>query len=289
MGAEGRAAHGTGGLMKQRDPDAVAARLRVVGGRLTAAQLEALADVCRRYGRGHVHLTVRQGVEVPHVPRTASGALEVELAAAGLALGACGPRVRTVPACPAENCSHGVVDSQALAQKIDARFFGRGDLPHKFKIAVSGCPNSCVKPQENDVGVGGAATQAFHEETCTACGLCVDACPVPGVLEIVDDALVCHGAACIHCGDCVAACPTGAWEDTGPGFAIFVGGRMGRRPRLGDRLPVVLRDVDAVVAVIERTLAWYAREGRPRERFGDTIDRVGLETFRAAVELDSAA
>ena len=28
-------------------------------------------------------------------------------------------------------------------------------LPHKFKIAVGGCPNNCVKPDLNDLGVIG--------------------------------------------------------------------------------------------------------------------------------------
>ena len=28
-------------------------------------------------------------------------------------------------------------------------------LPHKFKISVGGCPNSCIKPSLNDFGVEG--------------------------------------------------------------------------------------------------------------------------------------
>lgn len=281
----------TGGLMKQRDPGQVAARLRVVGGRLTADQLEAIAAACRRHGDGTVHLTVRQSVEIPHVPREAGDAVAADLAAAGLELGACGARVRGVPACPATGCAHGVVDAQALAQALDERFFGRDGLPHKFKLAVTGCPNGCAKPHENDVGVGGARPTAFHPEDCTACGACVDACPIPGLLALEDGALRvrtdprpgCEGQpdGCIQCGDCVAACPTGAWEDTGPAFAVFVGGRMGRRPRLGERLPFVLRRGAEVVALVDRALAWYAREGRPRERFGDTIERLGLPALLA--------
>lgn len=268
------AAGPTGGHMQQRDPDSVATRLRVAGGRLTADQLEALAGACRRFGQGYVHLTVRQAVEIPHVRRSEADALTEELAAAALRLGACGPRVRGVPACPALTCSHGVIDAQELAGALDERFFGRS-APHKFKLAVTGCPNGCVKPQENDVGVGGVRTADFHEDDCTACGACVDACPVPGVLALEGGALRVRLDGCIHCGDCVAACPTGAWEDTGPGYAVFVGGRMGRRPHLGERLPFVLRSAAAVVALVEQVLAWYQREGRTRERFADTIERVG--------------
>lgn len=33
------------------------------------------------------------------------------------------------------------------------------NLPHKFKIAVGGCPNNCVKPNLNDLGVIGLEFQ----------------------------------------------------------------------------------------------------------------------------------
>jgi dissimilatory sulfite reductase (desulfoviridin) alpha/beta subunit len=31
------------------------------------------------------------------------------------------------------------------------------DLPHKFKIAISGCPNTCTRPQTTDIGIHGDA------------------------------------------------------------------------------------------------------------------------------------
>ncbi|MEK7847682.1 MAG: hypothetical protein AAB270_02030 [Chloroflexota bacterium] len=49
------------------------------------------------------------------------------------------------------------MNSQELAATLQERFGGYGPLPHKFKIAVAGCPNSCAKPQENDLGIQGVA------------------------------------------------------------------------------------------------------------------------------------
>ena len=48
---------------------------------------------------------------------------------------------------------------------------------------------------------------------CSACGICVDACP-NGVLEIVGDrSAIVDEDNCIGCGDCVEECPMGAILD----------------------------------------------------------------------------
>jgi dissimilatory sulfite reductase (desulfoviridin) alpha/beta subunit len=268
-----------GGLMKQKEPDLFSVRLRVVGGHLTAEQLEKLAEASRTYGRGHVHLTTRQGVEIPFVAFKDIESLRADLGRAGLEFGACGPRVRTITACQGGSCSHGLIDSQALAVRIDERVFGRSGLPHKFKIGITGCPNACIKPQENDLGIMGIVLKTFHEDLCDRCGLCVHACPIPGALEVVDDRLVYREDICVRCGNCIAACPTDAWERTGAGYALFVGGKMGKRPRFGDRLPLEVQNEDDILAIIDRTIDWYAANGTKGERFGDTLDRIGVEAL----------
>jgi dissimilatory sulfite reductase (desulfoviridin) alpha/beta subunit len=273
-----------GGLMKQKEPDLFSIRLRVVGGLVSADQLEKLAEVSRKYGKGHVHLTTRQGAEIPYVAFRDVEGIRADLRAAGIEFGACGPRVRTITACQGKACSHGLVDPQDLAAKIDERVFGRSGLPHKFKIAITGCPNACIKPRENDLGIMGIVRKNFTEERCDRCSLCVHACPIPGALEIVDDALVYKEELCVRCGSCVAACPTDAWEKVGAGYAIFVGGKMGKRPRLGDRLPFELQNEEEILTIVDKAIDWYAENGTKGERFGITIDRVGLEPLARALD-----
>lgn len=268
-----------GGLLKLKEPDLFSVRLRVAGGRLSAEQLEKVAEVARRYGRGHVHLTTRQGVEIPYVAFQDIERVRLELLHAGLEFGACGPRVRTITACLGTACPNGLIDSQALARAIDRRVYGRAGLPHKFKIGVAGCPNACTKPQENDLGIMGIVLKAFDEERCDLCQLCLLACPVPGALEIRDDRLTYREDPCVRCGSCVAACPSDAWQKTGTGYAIFVGGKMGKRPQLGVRLPFEAKTEEEVLEIIDMAIEWYAQDGRPGERFGETLERVGVESL----------
>lgn len=266
-----------GGLMKQKEPDLFSVRLRVVGGFVTAAQLEKLAETARKYGSGHVHLTTRQGVEIPFVAFKDIERLREDLAEEELEFGACGPRVRTITACQGANCSHGLVDCMAIANVVDARVFGRAGLPHKFKIGITGCPNACIKPLENDLGIQGIILKTFHEKDCNGCGLCVQACPIPGALEVSDDHLIYSEELCVRCGSCIASCPSDAWERTGTGYAVYVGGKMGKRPILGRRLPHEPQTLDELLAIIDKSIEWYAERGEPRERFGDTIERVGFD------------
>ena len=53
----------------------------------------------------------------------------------------------------------------------------------------------------------------INTDECSACGICVDACP-EGVLDIVKDAaVVVNEEACTACGDCMEECPMGAIEE----------------------------------------------------------------------------
>ena len=128
-----------GGFMRQKQKNNFSLRLAVVGGYLTAENLIKIAEVADKYGDGHVHLTSRQGVEIPFIKLKDIDAVKEELAEGGCRPGVCGPRVRTVTACQGNTiCPSGNIDSYDIAVKLDERYFGR-ELPHKFKFGVTGC------------------------------------------------------------------------------------------------------------------------------------------------------
>ena len=135
------------------------ARVVAVSGKMASDQLQALAAAARRFGRGEVTFTSRMSVEVPGVPAAMIKEFEEALAAVGLAVGGTGPRVRPVVSCKGTLCPHGLIDTFALSEKIHRSFYEGWHgvaLPAKFKIGVGGCPNNCVKPNLNDLGVAGA-------------------------------------------------------------------------------------------------------------------------------------
>ena len=185
------------GWLLNKGTDTFSARVVTTGGKMSAEQMQAIAAAAREYGNGEVTLTSRQSVEVPGVPAAAVEAFEAALAAVGLSVGGTGPRVRPVTSCKGTVCPHGLIDTLALAEKIHEKFYVGWHgvmLPGKFKIGVGGCPNNCVKPNLNDIGVSGAVlpggkrgyqiTLGGHWGRTGAAGV-----PVPFVLESEDEVL----------------------------------------------------------------------------------------------------
>ena len=272
-----------GGMMRQPEAGLFCVRLHVVGGRLTTAHLQAIRNAADRFGRGEIHLTSRQGVEIPHVPQDALAALKEFLVPSGVGVGGAGPTVRTVTACQGNRvCRSGVVDSPELAKAVDREIYGT-TVPHKFKVGISGCVNNCLKAEENDAGIKGWIEPHWEAPACNFCGACQAICPTKAIASSGDGlALIIDPSLCIGCGDCITACPTGSMREEYRGYRIFAGGKFGRRPILGKRILGVLRTKEETMAAIRAVLEFFRAHGKPRERFGDTLQRTGfpaLETF----------
>ncbi|MHA1794042.1 MAG: EFR1 family ferrodoxin [Promethearchaeota archaeon] len=58
-----------------------------------------------------------------------------------------------------------------------------------------------------------------HANKCTACGVCVDKCPVKNLSLLKDNTMV-KGKDCIKCFNCIRYCPNGAW--TSPFLNFFI-------------------------------------------------------------------
>jgi dissimilatory sulfite reductase (desulfoviridin) alpha/beta subunit len=195
-------------------------------------------------------------------------------------VGVCGPRVRTITACQGSAvCPSGAIETAALAEELDARYFGR-ELPHKFKLGITGCKNNCLKAEENDMGIKGGIFPAWDKAACTFCGLCEAVCPVRVVsVNKKAEELAFEEKACVYCGKCVKSCPVGAWEGKN-GYILSFGGMFGNEIQKGHSLLPILFDKDQVFKAADTAIAFYQEHGKPSERFGKTLERTGTESLQ---------
>jgi len=107
----------------------------------------------------------------------------------------------------------------------------------------------------------------------------VDICPITAIQKI-DEAYVSDVSKCINCSLCTSSCPAGAWKPAKQGFILWIGGTMGKTPRLATRWPGLIESKDELYSLIDRAIEYYRRNGRKRERFGHTIDRIGVNEVK---------
>ena len=275
------------GFLRNRGTDCFSGRLVTVAGMFTPDELRAIADCAEKYGSGKVIFTARLAAEIVGIPFDKIPEAESFMADRGLYFGGTGAKVRPVTACKGTTCVFGNIDTQAIATVIFNKFYlGMRDvkLPHKFKIGVGGCPNSCMKPSLNDVGIEGCKTFSFDSEICRGCKKCMVAenCPSRAV-SVTDGKAVVDGSKCTKCGVCVGKCPFGAVpKQADSACRIFVGGTWGKTQRMGTRLSNVYTE-DEIPVVIEKVMLWYKENGYVKERLGATIDRLGTDALEAAI------
>ena len=273
-----------GGFMRQRQKDHFSMRLKSVGGHFTAAQLGTVQKVAEQYGKGYVHLTSRQGIEIPFIRLEDIDAVKKALHEGGVSVGVCGPRVRTITACQGcAVCASGLIDTQHLANEFDKRYGGR-ELPHKFKFGFTGCHNNCLKAEENDFGVKGGVEPEWAADNCTFCGVCEAVCPEKAITVKADEGkVVLDESKCVYCGKCIKSCPTDAWQGR-TGFVISFGGLYGNRIAVGRHfLPIVFEE-EKLYELVDTTLAFFEKYAKPSERFANCLDRVGWDKLEEEVK-----
>jgi len=155
------------GFLRQKQDGYFVLRTKMSSGVYTKEQLGALAEISRKYGNGFTHATTRQGIEIPFIKFDDIKKVEKDLESAKIDIGASGPRLRVTTVCPGNNwCRLGLIDTFRLAERIEEELGMKCgmELPHKFKIAVSGCPNGCTRPQATEIGIHGAVDTASPDK-----------------------------------------------------------------------------------------------------------------------------
>ena len=271
-----------GGFMRQKQKGYFSLRLQVVGGNLTAENIKTVSEVAEKYGHGYVHMTSRQGIEIPFIRFEDIEEVRAELAKGGVNPGVCGPRVRTVTACQgSEVCPSGCIDTYSVAKELNEHYFGR-ELPHKFKFGVTGCQNNCLKAEENDLGIKGGMEVTCDHDACIHCNVCVKACR-EGALSVQDGQIAIDRDKCNYCGRCVKSCPVDAWHGES-GYIVSFGGLFGNKIYKGETLLPIIKDKETMFRVADAAIGFFEDFANPSERFRLTLKRVGEEEFRKRIQ-----
>ena len=124
---------------------------RMYGGITTPDELRRIADVAEKYQAGMVKITGGQRIDILGIPKEHLPDVWREL---DMPSGhAYTKAFRTCKTCVGTDfCRFGLGDSTTLGIDIEKRFQGM-EMPHKVKMAVSGCPRNCAEATVKDVGV----------------------------------------------------------------------------------------------------------------------------------------
>ena len=146
------------GFLINRGTECFSGRLVCAGAVFTAADLRTISEIAEKFGSGKVTFTSRLSAEIVGIPFEQIDAACDYAAERGLYFGGTGAKIRPVTACKGTTCVYGNYDTQALAKELHEKYYvgwANVKLPHKFKIGIGGCPNSCMKPSLNDFGIEG--------------------------------------------------------------------------------------------------------------------------------------
>ena len=289
----------TSGILAQKQREYTTMRVPV-SGRITSEQMDKMADIAERDGKGIVLLTIRKSIEIPWIKYDQSLKVQKELQGAKLEIGSCGRSVRTVVRCASTGrCPFEVIDVEKKYQEITDRYYGRS-TPTKFKTSVSGCANACANPYINDFGIVGKAHPKIDFMKCDKCYKCVEACRggvfateegIPEVEGAITQEAITIGEdwmpridydKCIDCGWCISNCPPGALEAERVGYGIYVGGRGGRYPKFAHEVARFVSEGE-LFRILEGTIEYFRKFAEGRERLVLVLERLGIEHYNEHV------
>jgi dissimilatory sulfite reductase (desulfoviridin) alpha/beta subunit len=158
---------------------------------------------------------------------------------------------------------------------------GPSKMHHEFRVSISDCPNACSRPQIADLGLIGARSPKVTDDPCSRCGACVQVCR-EGATSLQEDKPNLDYSRCLSCGQCITACPTGTLQEKEGGYRIFVGGKLGRHPRLAAEIPGIY-GLEETLKIIDRCLDHYQKHCQRGERLGEILERTGVEELKKLV------
>ena len=177
--------------------------------------------------------------------------------------------------------------------------------PYKFKIKISGCPNDCVAAiARSDFTIIGTwrdslridqkAVQDYVKNGFDVKGLVVDKCPTNALAwDETSKELKVIPEDCVRCMHCINKMTKAIRPGLDRGATILMGGKA---PVIkGAMLSSVIipfmkmePPYTELKELLRKIWDWWDENGKPRERVGELIEKVGLRVFLKAVGIKPA-
>src|SRR5215467_5834632 len=189
------------GIHAQKQPGLSYVGAVVLGGRITADQMQSAADLADGYGSGELRATNMQNLLIVNVPTINADGLASELNAIGFQVSGSAFARGTVACSGTEFCKLAITETKSfsrwLVEEMEERLPG---FDQHLKLHVTGCPNSCGQHWIADVGIEGKKIKVnghladayyfcvggalgLHQSTARPIGYRCAATEVPDALE----------------------------------------------------------------------------------------------------------
>jgi coenzyme F420 hydrogenase subunit beta len=250
-------------------------KIKTDSGITTHEYLGKVAELAKKYGDGTLEMTARKSIEIQGVPGRNIDDLMAEIYDAGLKTIGMG----YATACPGmDYCPEGLMSTKELANKLTMHF-AQKLTPHKMKVGVAGCPNSCVRVRDHDIGIMGQLWPVIDETKCTGCGRCTELCKF-NAISIDGGKAVINRDLCGNCGWCVRGCPHEAALEDKRGYSLWIGGNGARRPTEGVLIKSFCDEEEIIETINDVARAFIKYRTNPgKERLGNIMDKIGQGTF----------
>jgi ferredoxin-nitrite reductase len=145
-------------FLRTQTPGFFMIRVRIPGGRTGSYQLRALADIASTYGNGVLDITTRQQIQlrqirIEDIPNIFAKMEEVGLNAMQTGM----DNVRNVMTCPVAGLHpEEILDATpVVAALTEDLLYNReySNLPRKFNVLITGCPDNCLHTETQDLAL----------------------------------------------------------------------------------------------------------------------------------------
>jgi len=147
-----------GVFFRKHTPGFFMMRVRITNGITAATQLRTLAAIAAEFGRGRLDITTRQQIQlrwlrIQDIPTVLARLMEVGLTSLQTGM----DNIRNVVGCPVAGLTPAeLFDASSVARQFTTMFVGDKaftNLPRKFNVTITGCPDNCVHAETQDLAL----------------------------------------------------------------------------------------------------------------------------------------